>query len=156
MGPLASPLRSRRLSRCVCCSRRQNAPLLIMLDSQEHFLICDGAVKPLMLLYLMHARGVTNALVFTKSAESTARLVKLIQAFEKSLSSSSSMDMDVDADNKDQNASGVVINKTAIVAEAYSSDLTGPQRKIILEKFRNTEIGMCVHFSTSSPAGIRD
>lgn len=92
-----------------------------------------------MLLYLMHSRGVTNALVFTKSAESTARLVKLIQAFEKSLSSSSSMDMDVDTEDNDKLGT---INKTTIVAEAYSSDLTGPQRKSILEKFRNAETGM--------------
>lgn len=85
----------------------------------------------------MHARGVTNALIFTKSAESTARLVKLIQAFEQSLASS----MDV---NPKSETSGID-RTTTVAAEAYSSDLSASQRKTILERFRNAEIGMCVH-----------
>lgn len=99
-------------------------------------LICDSAKKPLMLLYLMHARGITNALVFTKSAESTARLLKLIQAFEASFTSVSDA-MDVDA-----STSGEGLSRKSIVAEAYSSDLSGPQRKNILERFRSAEIGV--------------
>lgn len=103
-------------------------------------LVCDGAQKPLMLLYLMHARGVSNALVFTKSAESTARLVKLIQAFEDSFTSSNSA-MEVDGDGGDAGAS---LSRKRIVAEAYSSDLSGPQRKNILERFRGADIGVYV------------
>lgn len=97
-------------------------------------LVCDGAQKPLMLLYLMHARDVTNALVFTKSAESTARLVRLIQAFEQSFTSNA-MDMDV-------TGAGEAFTRKRIAAEAYSSDLSGPQRKTILERFRNADTGM--------------
>lgn len=103
-------------------------------------LVCDGAQKPLMLLYLMHARGVSNALVFTKSAESTARLVKLIQAFEDSFTSSNSA-MEVDGEGDDAGSS---FSKKRIVAEAYSSDLSGPQRKNIFERFRAADIGMYV------------
>jgi ATP-dependent RNA helicase DDX51/DBP6 len=105
---------------------------------QEHMLVCDTSQKPLMLLYLVHARRVTNALVFTKSAESTARLVKLIQAFEQSLA----LSMDVDPKSE---TSG--IDKITVVASAYSSDLSASQRKMILERFRNAEIGMCVRYS---------
>ena len=50
---------------------------------------CESSVKPLMLFHLVHARNVTNALVFTKSAESTARLVRLFEFFESALSGSS-------------------------------------------------------------------
>ena len=100
-------------------------------------LICDTSQKPLMLLYLIHMRGVTNALVFTKSAESTARLVKLIQAFEQSLMSS--MDADPTSD-----ITGA--RRDTVVAEAYSSDLGASQRKVILDRFKSAEVGMCVGF----------
>jgi ATP-dependent RNA helicase DDX51/DBP6 len=99
-------------------------------------LVCETSQKPLMLLYLMHGRGVANAVVFTKSAESTARLVKLIQAFEQSLVSS----MDNDPTSEIGN-----IDKTIAVVESYSSDLSAPQRRTILERFKNGTISMWVN-----------
>jgi len=108
-------------------------------------LVCDTSQKPLMLLYLMHARGVTSALVFTKSAESTTRLVKLIQAFEQSLTSS----MDVD-----HNSEAGSVDRKTVVTEAYSSDLGASQRKQILERFKSAEIGMCI-FSIPHTSGVK-
>ncbi|KAI9000568.1 DEAD-domain-containing protein [Trametes punicea] len=91
----------------------------------EHMLVCESSTKPLMLFYLVHMRGVTNALVFTKSAESTTRLVRLFEFFE--------------ATRRDEdNAS------SPVVARAYSSDLAPAERKTILEKFRNQEINILV------------
>jgi ATP-dependent RNA helicase DDX51/DBP6 len=95
-------------------------------------IVCDTIQKPLMLLYLIHVHSVTNALVFTKSAESTTRLVKLIDFFEQSYSNSS--EVNLGAGSKPQ----------PVVAHAYSSDLSGGERKAILEKFRNADIGMWV------------
>ena len=86
--------------------------------------VCESSVKPLILFHLVHARSVTNALVFTKSAESTARLVRLFEFFESALSGSS--------------------QTKEIVARAYSSDLAPGERKAILEQFRNQDIQMYV------------
>lgn len=80
-----------------------------------------------MFFHLVHAHKVTNALVFTKSAESTTRLVRLFDFFEKAL------------------AKHAMAGATQeIVARAYSSDLPTSERKSILEKFRSQEIQMWV------------
>ncbi|KAL0065260.1 ATP-dependent RNA helicase dbp6 [Marasmius tenuissimus] len=55
---------------------------------KEHMVICETAKKPLVLFHLVHQYHISNALIFTKSAESTARLVHLFDFFEKSQSSS--------------------------------------------------------------------
>ena len=86
-------------------------------------LVCESSAKPLMLFHLVHARGVTNALVFTKSAESTTRLMRLFEFFEGARH---------DADQA----------STPVVARAYSSDLAPAERKAILEQFKNQEINM--------------
>ncbi|KAI0649271.1 DEAD-domain-containing protein [Trametes meyenii] len=91
----------------------------------EHMLVCESATKPLMLFHLVHARGVANALVFTKSAESTTRLVRLFEFFEAALHTA-------DSDGK------------PVVARAYSSDLAPAERKAILEQFKNQEINILV------------
>ena len=88
-------------------------------------LVCSSSQKPLALLHLVHAHGVTNALVFTKSAESTTRLVRLLEFFETSYASAT----------EGQKAKAVY---------AYSSDLSAPERKSILEKFKSKEIDMFV------------
>ncbi|KZT73162.1 DEAD-domain-containing protein [Daedalea quercina L-15889] len=93
----------------------------------EHMLVCSSAEKPLMLFHLVHAHEVVNALVFTKSAESTTRLVKLFEFFEAALSA-------------ERGRPGT----TANVARAYSSDLSPSERKAILEQFRNQEIHILV------------
>ncbi|EJF64658.1 DEAD-domain-containing protein [Dichomitus squalens LYAD-421 SS1] len=89
----------------------------------EHMVVCESSVKPLMLFHLVHARGVTNALVFTKSAESTARLVRLFEFFESAHSDSQGR---------------------RIVARAYSSDLAPGERKSILEQFKSQDVQLLV------------
>ena len=88
-------------------------------------LVCDSASKPLMLFHLVRARGVANALVFTKSAESTTRLVRLFEFFERARAAAQ-------------------LPGPAVVLRAYSSDLAPAARREILDKFKNQEIHMCV------------
>ena len=91
-------------------------------------LVCESSEKPLMLFYLVHTHSVSNALVFTKSAESTARLVRLFDFFETSWA----------AEGNEQNS------RQKIIAHAYSSDLSPSERRSILDKFKNQEIHMWV------------
>ena len=84
-------------------------------------IVCDPSQKPLILFYLAHIREMHNALVFTKSAESTARLVKLFELFEEN--------------------SPMTGNKKFAV-RPYSSDLPPSERKSILEQFKEKEIDM--------------
>lgn len=88
-------------------------------------IVCDASRKPLMLLHLVHSRGVKNALVFTKSADSTVRLVKLVQFFEDARTKAASL-----------------VDQKPVVIKAYSSDLTAGERKTILESFKAQEIDM--------------
>ncbi|EKM58209.1 uncharacterized protein PHACADRAFT_171465 [Phanerochaete carnosa HHB-10118-sp] len=92
----------------------------------EHMIVCESSQKPLVLFHLVHTHGVKNALVFTKSAESTARLVKLFEFFELSRISSTEQ------------------QGSAIVLSAYSSDLAPSARKEILDKFKNQETHILV------------
>jgi ATP-dependent RNA helicase DDX51/DBP6 len=91
-------------------------------------IVCEPSQKPLMFFYLVHAHNVTNALVFTKSAESTSRLVRLFEFFEKARVSHTG------AGTKEH------------VVRAYSSDLSASERKSILEKFKVQEIQMFASF----------
>ena len=83
--------------------------------------VCDPSRKPLILFYLAHVYRVTNALVFTKSAESTTRLVKLFELFEENYPIPGSQ-------------------KFAI--RSYSSDLPPSERKSILEQFKEKKFDM--------------
>jgi len=94
---------------------------------KEHMVVCNTAQKPLILFHLMQAHNVTNALVFTKSAESTSRLVRLFDFFKASLC-----------------ASADATSGTAVTLQAYSSDLSASERRSILEKFKTKEIGILV------------
>lgn len=96
--------------------------LMIM---QEHMLVTTTQRKPLMLFYLFHYYDVTNALVFTKSAESTQRLVKLLECFEDAWY----------ADKRDK-------SNIRPVARAYSSELNPAERKAILEDFKSQKISL--------------
>ena len=78
-----------------------------------------------MFFYLVHMRSVANALVFTKSAESTTRLVRLFEYFEQSWAASTTSS-----------------SNTTVIACAYSSDLPASERKRIFEKFKSREIHM--------------
>jgi len=94
---------------------------------KEHLIVCTPFQKPLMLMYLIHQHHVNHALVFTKSAESTSRLMKFIEFFEKSLAAS--------PDESSMKFS---------MAQAYSSELNTTKRKKILETFKNAEVGILV------------
>ncbi|KAG5652764.1 hypothetical protein H0H81_003702 [Sphagnurus paluster] len=93
----------------------------------EHMIVCESSQKPLMFFHLVHMHNVTNALVFTKSAESTTRLVRLFDFFEKA---------------RAQHAMAGAVQE--IVMRAYSSDLPASERKTILEKFKAQEIQILV------------
>ncbi|KAF8529892.1 P-loop containing nucleoside triphosphate hydrolase protein [Gautieria morchelliformis] len=88
----------------------------------EHMIVCSTYQKPLILFYMVHKHGVRSALVFTKSAESTNRLVRLFECFENAKGSGSGRP----------------------VAHAYSSDLSSAERRSILEKFKSQEIDILV------------
>lgn len=90
-------------------------------------IVCESTQKPLILFHLVHSHRVTNTLVFTKSAESTTRLVRLFEFFEAART----------ADHKGE-------SRPQIVIQAYSSDSGASERKAILEKFKAQEIQMCV------------
>ncbi|KAJ6570147.1 DEAD-domain-containing protein [Mycena vulgaris] len=92
----------------------------------EHMLVCESSLKPLVFFHLVYECGVTNALVFTKSAESTARLVRLFDFFDTARRLALSGE------------------PSALIARAYSSDLSASERKSILDKFRAKEIQILV------------
>ncbi|KAJ7086115.1 DEAD-domain-containing protein [Mycena belliarum] len=93
----------------------------------EHMLVCESSLKPLVFFHLIYERGITNALVFTKSAESTARLVRLFDFFDTS-----------------RRTSLVVDGPSVLTARAYSSDLSASERKSILDQFKTKEIQILV------------
>lgn len=86
--------------------------------------VCTPADKPLILFYLVHAHNVQNALVFTKSAESTTRLVRLFEFFEAARS---------------KGTSGGI---KGVIMQAYSSDLSGSERRGIIERFKQGNIDL--------------
>lgn len=92
----------------------------------EHMAVCDPADKPLVFFHLVMKHDIRNALVFTKSAESTTRLVKLFEFFEKA------------------RVTQGIAPTDHVTITAYSSDLGGSERRTILEKFRNREIQILV------------
>ncbi|KAK0223191.1 DEAD-domain-containing protein [Armillaria fumosa] len=92
----------------------------------EHMIVCESSQKPLHFFYLIHAHNVLNCLVFTKSAESTTRLVRLFEYFEQS------------------RANGHDNGYKPIVIHPYSSDLGTAERKSVLEKFKAQEIQILV------------
>ncbi|KAJ7911507.1 P-loop containing nucleoside triphosphate hydrolase protein [Mycena leptocephala] len=92
----------------------------------EHMLVCESSLKPLIFFHLVYEYNVTNALVFTKSAESTARLVRLFDFFDSARRLGSGGE------------------QPAFTARAYSSDLGASERRSILDKFRAKEIQILV------------
>ncbi|CAA7267090.1 unnamed protein product [Cyclocybe aegerita] len=90
----------------------------------EHMVIMEPNLKPLVFFHLVHTRGITSALVFTKSAESTTRLVRLFEFFET-----------VRCEN---------LSVTPFAMRAYSSDLPANERKMILEQFKSQRIQILV------------
>ncbi|KJA26267.1 hypothetical protein HYPSUDRAFT_133089 [Hypholoma sublateritium FD-334 SS-4] len=95
-----------------------------MPSTLKHMIVIESTQKPLAFFHLVHQLNVTNALVFTKSAESTSRLVRLFDFFEAER--------------------GRSFNVPPLVARAYSSDLLAQERKSILEQFKSQKIHILV------------
>ncbi|KAF9490804.1 P-loop containing nucleoside triphosphate hydrolase protein [Pleurotus eryngii] len=91
----------------------------------EQYVVCSGSQKPLVLFYLIVTYNVRNSLIFTKSAESTTRLVRLFEFFEQARA------------KEDPNVQPTV-------ARSYSSDLSTSERRSILDKFRSQDIQILV------------
>lgn len=92
-------------------------------------IVTDSMKKPLIMFHLVHSHNVTNALVFTKSAESTTRLLRLFEFFEEARTA---------AAGNNQSTT------TPIIAKAYSSDLGFQERKTIMEDFKMQKVNMYV------------
>jgi len=92
--------------------------------------ITSASLKPLVLFYLIQENQIRNALVFTKSTESTIRLLHLFEYFSRATNDSME----------------VVDDRTAkpVKAEAFSSDLAAAQRTAVLERFKRQEVDVCV------------
>ena len=97
---------------------------------KEHYITTSTARKPLVFFHLVLSREISNALVFTKSANSTARLVKLLEFLEETYHETRPK------------------TKRSVI-QAYSSDLSPSERRSILDRFKKQEIDMCVSLSTS-------
>jgi len=87
-------------------------------------IVTESLKKPLVMFDLVHSHGITNALVFTKSAESTTRLLRLFEFFEEARLAQSPS------------------KSTPVVAKAFSSDLSPQERKSILGDFKAQKINM--------------
>jgi len=85
-------------------------------------IVCDSSRKPLIFFHLVLRHDVTDALIFTKSTESTTRLVRLFDFFQKEY--------------------GAHDHRALYVASAYSSDLLVSDRRAILERFKAQRINM--------------
>lgn len=94
----------------------------------EHMIVSSATDKPKNLFWLLHKKDepIHNALAFTKSVESSARLVKLLEFFELEWAK----------------RSGEEEQRKSIVAADYSSDLTPGERQRILNRFKNGEIDL--------------
>merc|ERR1711939_171277 len=104
-----------------------------LIESERHFslpaglkesmIVTQTASKPLVLLHLIYTLSLTSVICFTKSVESAARLVLLLQAF-------------ADIYGKIGGKEGKI--------QGYSSELTPARRKDVLEHFRNGQIQILV------------
>jgi ATP-dependent RNA helicase DDX51/DBP6 len=90
-------------------------------------IVCESSQKPLMLFHLIHTQHKMHALVFTKSAESTTRLMRLFEFFESARTALHGSEV-----------------RQQIVIRAYSSDSGAGERKAILENFKAQKIQMYV------------
>ena len=98
--------------------------------------ITSASLKPLVLFYLIHENRVRNALVFTKSTESTVRLLQLFEYFFRASHDSREVGGDWAA--------------KSVKAEAFSSDLAPTQRTAVLGRFKTQEGNVCVTLSPCS------
>jgi len=96
----------------------------------ENYVVTTTELKPLVLFHIVLQHNIRNALVFTKSTESTGRLLRLWETFETRRLAS-----------PDENR---MIVQSPIVAKAFSSDLSPALRKSILADFRNGVISILI------------
>jgi ATP-dependent RNA helicase DDX51/DBP6 len=94
--------------------------------------VTSTSLKPLVLFHLVQEHQIRNALVFTKSTESTIRLLHLFKFFFQMASGS----MEVDEDRA----------AATVRAEAFSSDLAPTQRTAVLERFKRQEVDVFVTY----------
>jgi len=110
-------------------------------SSKEHYIIMPTSLKPLILFYLVLKHDVTNTLVFTKSAESTERLMKLCELFFEG-------EHGLVRDGNERNPPGPTTDegneRKGLVVRAYSSDLPVSERKTVLDMFKNRKVHMYV------------
>lgn len=113
--------------------------------SQEHLLIVPTSLKPLYLLHLLYGTSTTpetasqsgsegvpiplrgGVLIFTKSVESSARLVKLVHLFAQEFES------------REGRAASVGERKGVKVAEC-SSEISSGERQRILASFKRGQL----------------
>lgn len=88
---------------------------------KENMIVTQTALKPLVLLHLIYTLSLSSVICFTKSVESSARLVLLLQSFT--------------------DVYGKIAGKT-IKVMGYSSELTPAKRKEVLEQFKNGQVQM--------------
>ncbi|KAJ3716067.1 P-loop containing nucleoside triphosphate hydrolase protein [Lentinula raphanica] len=126
---------------------------------KEHMIICTTYNKPLVFFHLVHTRLKTfvqsqesqisqsqnsfSALVFTKSAESTNRLVRLFEFFQVAREKESKESKE-DTGMDTTNTGGMDTMDTTVIARAYSSDLPPSERKSILEEFKAGKIQILI------------
>lgn len=95
---------------------------------QEHMLVVPTAVKPLHLLHLLFGNGqsqpLRRTLIFTKSVESSQRLVRLLEEFLRSDHAGPRL--------------------PSLTVADYSSDLSPSRRRDLLTRFRSDAIDVLV------------
>lgn len=96
---------------------------------REWMYACESSQKPLLLFHLIHKSNIANALVFTKSAESTSRLMRLLHYFEAA---------------RVANVSSQGSQRKPLKAEAFSSDLTPSQRRAVLDSFKSQQVDLLI------------
>ena len=109
-------------------------------------LVTSSSLKPLVFFHLVHVHDVCNALVFTKSVESTTRLVKLFEFFEEERcdggAGGGNGNGDGNGNGGEEQARLTSRSRTKLVVKAYSSDLPPVERRAILEAFKIQKIHM--------------
>ena len=98
---------------------------------QENMLVSSSHQKPLLLFHLLYTLGVKNALCFTKSVESAARLVLLLEQFDTELSNIRSLEKDSTM-------------QTRVTSANYTSELSPSARKEVIREFCTGKVQVLV------------
>ena len=90
----------------------------------ESMIVTSPSSKPLILFHLLYTLSLQKTLAFTKSVESAARLVSLLDFFSAEYAKTTM----------------VAGEARAITAANYSSDLTPGKRREVIERFKTGEV----------------